>query len=68
MLGLAAYAARAAEIDAGDDLSVGAAGVDWALQHAPAAVVAVLRRFPDAPNGGGRVGELIRVLDAALRQ
>lgn len=68
VLGSAAYAARAAEIDAGDDLSVGAAGVDWALQHAPATVVAVLRRFPDAPNGGGRVGELIRVLDAALRQ
>lgn len=67
VLGSAAYAARAAEIDAGDDLSVAAACVDWALQHTPATVVAVLRRFPDAPNGGGRVGELIRVLGAVLR-
>lgn len=68
LLGSAAYAAHAAEIDAGDDLNVGDACLDWAFQHAPTTVVAVLRRFPDAPNGGGRVGELIRVLDATLRQ
>jgi hypothetical protein len=68
VLGSAAYAARAAEIDAGDDLGVAATCVDWARHHAPATVVTVLRRFPDAPDGGGRVGELIRVLDAALRQ
>jgi hypothetical protein len=29
--------------------------------------VAVLRRYPIAPRGGGRVGELIRQLDASLR-
>ncbi len=68
VLGSAALVAHAAEIDAGDDLSVGAENVECARQHALAAVVAVLCRLPDAPNGGGRVGELIRVLDAALRQ
>jgi hypothetical protein len=31
-------------------------------------VVDVLNRFPQAPDGGGRVGELIRMLDAALRR
>jgi hypothetical protein len=30
-------------------------------------VLDVLRRYPRAPGGGGRVGELIRRLDAALR-
>jgi hypothetical protein len=30
-------------------------------------VVKVLRRYPAAPHGGGRVGELIRQLDGSLR-
>jgi hypothetical protein len=68
ILGAAAHAARAAELDAGDDRSVGAASRDWARQHAPPAVVAVLARYPAAPPGGGRVGELLRDLDTALRR
>lgn len=68
VLGAAAHAARAGEIDAGDDRSVGAEYVEWARQHAPAAVVAVLNRLPEAPHSGGRVGELMRVLDTALRR
>jgi hypothetical protein len=68
VLGAAAHAARAAEIDAGDDRNAGAENIEWARQHAPAVVVAVLGRLPGAPAGGGRVGELMRVLDAALRQ
>lgn len=67
ILGAAACAARAAELDAGDDRSVGAESLDWAFQHAPSAVVAVLKRHPAAPTGGGRVGQLLRDLDAALR-
>jgi hypothetical protein len=30
-------------------------------------VVDVLIRYPAAPHGGGRVGELMRQLDASLR-
>jgi hypothetical protein len=30
--------------------------------------VDVLARFPAAPEGGGRVGVLIRMLDTGLRQ
>lgn len=52
---------------AGRNTTAGAGTLDWACRHAPAAVAAVLGRLPTAPPGGGRVGELIRDLDAALR-
>lgn len=67
ILGAAAHAARAAELDAADDPSAGSACRDWAIQHAPATVVAVLARLPAAPERGGRTGELLRELDEALR-
>ena len=64
ILGSAASAARAVELTGGD----GAARLDQARQRATPAVVEVLRRYPAAPPGGGRVGELIRELDDALRE
>ena len=67
ILGAAAYAARAAELDAGDDRRIGAEYRDWALRHAPLTVSAVLARYPAAPAAGRRTGELLRELDAALR-
>jgi hypothetical protein len=67
ILGAGAYAARAAELLAGDDPAVGADHVERAAQRATPGVVDVLKRFPVAPTGGGRVGELIRMLDAKLR-
>jgi hypothetical protein len=67
ILGAGAYAARAAELVAGDDRSVGARHVEQAAHRATPAVVDLLKRFPAAPGGGGRVGELIRMLDAGLR-
>ncbi|MER5302576.1 putative immunity protein [Streptomyces lasiicapitis] len=81
VLGAAAHAARAeelaeeeareeqaAEASASGEDPRGAAGtLEWARRHAPAAVPAVLGRLPAAPPGGGRVGEFIRALDAALR-
>ncbi|MEU0391355.1 putative immunity protein [Streptomyces sp. NPDC006208] len=68
ILGAAAHAARAEELASGEDQSVASAGtLEWARLHAPAAVTAVLGRLPAAPPGGGRVGEFIRGLDAALR-
>jgi hypothetical protein len=68
VLGAAAHAARAAELAAGDDRSVGAAELEQARRRATPAVVDVLERYPAAPPGGGRVGELLRALDAALRR
>ena len=67
IVGAGAYAARAAELAAGDDRNVGAELVEQAVHRATPVVVGVLKRFPAAPGGGGRIGELIRVLDADLR-
>lgn len=67
ILGAAAHAARAEELVSGEDPRVGAGTLAWARHHAPPAVTAVLGRLPAAPAGGGRAGEFIRELDAALR-
>ncbi|MFI6340286.1 putative immunity protein [Streptomyces sp. NPDC050535] len=67
ILGAAAHAARAGELASGEVRGAAADTLEWARQHAPAAVSAVLGRLPAAPAGGGRVGELIRELDASLR-
>ncbi|MEU2335560.1 putative immunity protein [Streptomyces sp. NPDC013172] len=67
ILGAAAHAARAAELVADDDGSIGAGHLEQAVRRATPLVVDVLARFPAAPSGGGRVGELVRVLDAELR-
>jgi hypothetical protein len=67
ILGSAAHAARAFELLAGDDPAVGAHCIEQSRNLAHPAVVDVLRRYPLAPGGGGRVGELIRQLDASLR-
>jgi hypothetical protein len=65
---LAAAKEAATERAAGDDRGVGDEWVDRAHASAPELVVAVLRRYPAAPEGGGRVGELLRMLDASLRR
>jgi hypothetical protein len=67
ILGAAAHAARAAELMAGDDRDIGADRVEQARRRATPVVVDVLSRYPAAPPGGGRVGELLRDLDEALR-
>jgi len=67
ILGAAAHAARAAELMAGDDRVVGDDHIEQARRRATPIVVAVLSRYPAAPPGGGRVGELLRDLDLALR-
>src|SRR5437763_14723734 len=62
ILGAAAHAARAVELVAGDAREVGADHIEQARRRATPAVVDVLSRYPAAPPGGGRVGELIRRL------
>ena len=68
ILGAAAHAARAFELDAGDDRAVGADHIEKARELAGPVVVSVLMRYPDAPSGRGRAGELVRSLDASLRR
>ena len=67
ILGAAAYAARATELMADDDRDVGAGHIEQAGRRATPVLVDVLSRYPEAPPGGGRVGELLRDLDEALR-
>ncbi len=67
LLGSAAHAARAFELDAGGNPAVSADHIAHARILAPPVVIEVLRRYPGAPVGGGRVGELIRQLDESLR-
>jgi hypothetical protein len=64
VLGAAAHAARAAELATGDDP---AEHLERARTRATPQLVDVLSRYPAAPRGGGRVGELIRQLDQELR-
>jgi len=67
ILGAGGHAARAAELAAAHHPNAGTEHIRRTLERATPAVVEVLQRFPAAPGGGGRVGELIRMLDAALR-
>ncbi len=67
ILGATAHAARAAELEAGGDPAVGSMQAARAAALASRTVIEVLRRYPPAPSGGGRVGDLTRQLDAALR-
>jgi len=67
ILGSAAHAARGFELVAGDDHRVGADHIAQLRSLIPPGVVEVMRRYPVAPPGGGRVGELLRQLDASLR-
>lgn len=61
----AAHAVRAFEL--ADDPSAATDHLALARSLASPIVIAVLKRYPPAPPGGGRVGELIRGLDAGLR-
>ncbi|MFP2957142.1 putative immunity protein [Myxococcus sp. 1LA] len=68
ILGSAAHAARAFELAEGDNPAVGADHIARSRALASSVVVDVLKRYPAAPGGGGRVGALLRELDAALRR
>lgn len=67
ILGAAAHAARAAELAAGGDETVGADQVGRAADLAGPRLVVILSRYPEAPAGCGRVGSLMRAIDRRLR-
>lgn len=68
ILGAAAHAARAAELAAGAASAAATEYLARAISRTTPDVAAVLRRYPLAPSGGGRVGDLMRSLDRALRE
>ncbi|MGD0249088.1 MAG: putative immunity protein [Candidatus Limnocylindrales bacterium] len=67
-LGPAVYGARARELAAAGDPSVGDDEIRWAIEHASPAVREVVRRFPARGPGRSRLDALYYQLDAGLRR
>jgi hypothetical protein len=67
-LGPAMYGARARELAAVDDPSVGDEEIRWAIAHASPAVREVVRRMPLRGAGRGRLDALLYQLDSGLRR
>lgn len=67
ILGAAAHAARATELAAGDDPVVGYDFIERMACGTNPNVIEILCRYPEPPRGGGRTGELLRMLDRKLR-
>jgi hypothetical protein len=66
IVGPAAYAALALELDRGGDPGVGDVEVRWAIEHAPAEVREVLVQMPARQPGKTRLETLLYELDAGI--
>ena len=67
IVGPAAYAALALELDQAGDPSAGDAEVRWAIEHAPSEVREVLLQMPARQAGKTRLETLLYELDAGIR-
>jgi hypothetical protein len=67
VLGSAVYQARARELAAGNDLTVGDDEIAWAIERASSTVREVVRRFPARSPGRTRLATLYYQLDVGLR-
>jgi immunity protein 5 of polymorphic toxin system len=67
IVGAAAYAALALELDHGGDPRIGEGEARWAIAHAPAEVRAVLLQMPARQAGKSRLDTLLYELDAGIR-
>jgi hypothetical protein len=67
IVGPAAYAALALELDHAGDPSVGEAVVRWAIEHAPSEAREVLLHMPAREAGKSRLETLLYELDAGIR-
>ena len=67
IVGTAAYAALALELDHAGDPSVGHAEVRWAIEHAPSEAREVLLQMPARQAGKTRLETLLYELDAGIR-
>ena len=67
IVGPAAYAALALELDHDRDPSIGDAEVDWAIRHAPSEVGEVLLEMPARQTGKSRLATILYELDAGIR-
>ena len=67
IVGAAAYAALALELDQNGDPSVGDSEVRWAIEHAPSEACEVLSEMPARQPGRSRTETLLYELDAGIR-
>jgi hypothetical protein len=67
IVGAAAYAALALELDHDGDPGVADGEVLWAIQHAPSEAREVLLQMPARPEGRSRLDTLLYVLDSGIR-
>jgi hypothetical protein len=67
IVGPAAYAALALELDHGGDPTLGDSEVRWAIEHARAEVREVLLQMPARQAGKSRLDTLLYQLDAGIR-
>jgi len=67
IVGPAAYAALALELDHAGDPSVADAEVHWAIAHAPAEVREVLLQMPARQAGKSRLDTILYELDTGIR-
>jgi hypothetical protein len=67
IVGAAAYAALALELDSGGDPRVGEGEVRWAIEHSPSEARAVLLQMPARQARKGRLDTILYALDAGIR-
>jgi len=67
IVGSAAYAALALELDHGGDPSIGDAQIRWAIEYAPYEVREVLLQMPARQAGKSRLDTILYELDAGIR-
>jgi hypothetical protein len=67
IVGSAAYAALALELDQEGDPTIGDSEIGWAIAHAPADVREVLLQMPARQAGKSRLDTLLYQLDAGIR-
>jgi hypothetical protein len=67
VVGAAAYAALALELDSGGDTAIGDAEARWAIEHAPSAAREVLLEMPARQPGKNRLDRLLYEVDAGVR-
>ncbi|MEZ4767939.1 MAG: hypothetical protein R2844_05870 [Caldilineales bacterium] len=67
IVGPAAYAALAIEINHAGDQDIGDGEIRWAIEHAPPEVSAVLMQMPARHPGKSRLDTLLYELDVGIR-
>ena len=67
IVGPAAYAALALELDHDGDTRVAEREIRWAIEHAPSEVGEVLLQMPARPAGDSRLATILYELDAGIR-